>query len=257
MTSEILVDRDGPVMTVTLNRPEKFNALTFGMYARIAEVCGTVPADVRAMLITGAGAKAFAAGTDISQFRNFRTPQDGIDYETKVDEILTALECCSVPVIAAISGACTGGGAAIAACADIRIGTRDMRYGYPIARTLGNCLSASSLKRLAGLIGEPRVKDLLLTARLWTADECLDSGLVTEVVADHAALMSRSKDLAHQIAGFAPLTISTTRELMRRNRAVSPAADDHDLVGMVYTSADFREGLDAFLSKRKPVWKGR
>ena len=257
MTSEILVEHDGPVMTVTLNRPEKFNALTFGMYARIAEVCAGVPADVRVMVITGAGGKAFAAGTDISQFRDFRTPQDGIDYESKVDEILTALERCRVPVIAAISGACTGGGAAIAACADIRIGTRDMRYGYPIARTLGNCLSASSLKRLAALVGEPRVKDLLLTARLWTAGECQAAGLVTEVVDDHAALMTRAGDLARQIAGFAPLTISTTRELMLRNRDALPAADDHDLVGMIYTSADFREGLDAFLTKRKPVWKGR
>ena len=145
MTDDILVDRDGPVLTVTLNRPEKFNALTFPMYTRLAEVCTTVPDDVRAMVITGAGQKAFAAGTDINQFRAFSKPEDGLDYEKRVDEILSAIEQCPVPTIAAIAGACTGGGAAIAACCDMRLATQDMRYGYPIARTLGNCLSATSL----------------------------------------------------------------------------------------------------------------
>jgi len=259
MTDEILVARDGPVMTITLNRPEKYNALTFAMYARLAELCEGEARDgtVRAIVVTGAGGKAFAAGTDIAQFRAFETPDDGLRYEAEVDRILSAIERCPIPVIAAIAGACTGGGAAIAACCDMRIGTRDARFGFPIARTLGNCLSATSLQRLIGLIGAPRVVDLLFTSRLMPADECLAAGLVTELVDDHAALVKRAGELAHQIASFAPLTLSTTKELMRRIREAAPQVDDHDLVAKVYTSADFREGLDAFLSKRKPQWTGR
>jgi len=259
MTDEVLVARDGAVMTITLNRPEKYNALTFGMYARLAELCERDARDgsVRAIVVTGAGTKAFAAGTDIAQFRAFKSPEDGLGYEAEVDRILSAIERCPVPIIAAISGACTGGGAAIAACCDMRIATRDARYGFPIARTLGNCLSATSLQRLVGLMGAPRVVDLLYTSRLMTADECLTAGLVTEIVEDHPALLARASELAWQIASFAPLTISTTKELMRRIREAAPKIDDHDLVAKVYTSADFREGLDAFLAKRKPVWSGR
>jgi enoyl-CoA hydratase len=259
MSNEILVERDGAVMTITLNRPEKFNALTFAMYQRLADLCDGEDRDgiVRAIVITGAGAKAFAAGTDIAQFREFKTPQDGIDYETRIDKILGAIERCPVPIIAAMAGACTGGGAAISACCDMRIATRDMRYGFPIARTLGNCLSSVNLQRLTGLMGAPRVVDLLFTSRLFSAEECLAAGLVTEVCDDHAALMTRAKALAHQIAGYAPLTLSTTKELLRRIREAAPRVDDHDLVAKVYSSADFREGLDAFLTKRKPTWTGR
>jgi len=259
MTDDVLVARDGPVMTVTLNRPEKYNALTFGMYSRLAEICDGEARDgtVRAIVVTGAGGKAFAAGTDISQFRDFETPADGVDYEARVDAILSSIERCPVPMIAALAGACTGGGAAIAACCDMRIATRDVRYGFPIARTLGNCLSATSLQRLVGLMGAPRVIDILFTSRLLGADECLAAGVVTEVVEDHAALVARAQALAHQIASHAPLTISTTKELMRRIREAAPRIEDHDLVAKVYTSTDFREGLDAFLSKRKPVWKGQ
>ena len=258
MTDEILVARDGPVMTITLNRPEKFNALTFPMYARLAELCEVDARDgtVRAVVITGAGHKAFAAGTDINQFREFKSPEDGLGYEARVDKILSSIERCPVPTIAAISGACTGGGAAISACCDMRIGTRDMRYGFPIARTLGNCLSAVNLQRLTGLMGAPRVVDLLFTSRLMSAEECLAAGLITEMLDDHASLMERAKVLAHQIAGYAPLTLSTTKELLRRIREAAPKVDDHDLVAKVYMSADFREGLDAFLTKRKPVWTG-
>lgn len=257
MSEEILVTRDGAVMTITFNRPEKYNALTFAMYEGLAKACATVPEGMRAIIVMGAGAKAFAAGTDIAQFRAFKSPEDGVNYENRVDEILTAIERCPVPVIAAISGACTGGGAAIAACCDMRVGTRDMKYGFPIARTLGNCLSAKTLHRLTAMAGAPRVVEMLFTSRLLEAEECHASGIVTEIVADHAALMARVAELARQIAGYAPLTLSTTKELMRRLREQGAAADDHDLVAKVYTSADFREGLDAFLSKRKPAWTGR
>lgn len=255
--SETLITRDGAVLTITLNRPEKHNALTFGMYTAIAEACEQASADVRCVIITGAGQKAFAAGTDIAQFRAFKTPEDGVNYEHRVDEILTSIERCPVPVIAAISGACTGGGAAIVACCDIRLGTRDMKYGYPIARTLGNCLSASTLQRLVHLMGPAPVAQMLYSSDLMTAEQCLAAQLVTEVLDDYAALMARANALARQIAANAPLTIATTKTLLRRLRDAAPKVDDRDLVAKIYTSADFREGLESFLAKRKPLWTGR
>jgi enoyl-CoA hydratase len=259
VSNEILTSLDGGVLTVTLNRPEKFNALTFTMYDTITEICMNVPADgsVKAIVFRGAGGKAFAAGTDISLFRSFETPEQGIAYEKNADKVFTAVERCTVPTIAAITGACTGGGAGIAACCDMRVATRSLKFGFPIARTLGNCLSAATLERLVRVLGEPRVIDLIYTSRLIEADEALRIGLVNELVDDHEAVIARADALARQIAGHAPLTMRVTKELLRRLRHREVEVSDDDLVGMVYTSADFREGLDAFLTKRKPTWQGR
>ncbi len=257
--SHILYEiRDG-IGLVTLNRPAQRNALTFEMYARLAEICRTIPADgsVRALIITGAGPKAFAAGTDISLFRDFKTPEQGIAYEQKADAHFTAIEACPVPTIAAIAGACTGGGAGIAVCCDIRLAAADMKYGFPIARTLGNCLSAATLARLVAAIGEPRVVELIFTSRLMPADEALRIGLVSEVLPDHASLMARAQALAETLKGHAPLTMSVTKELLRRMRQAMAKVDDADLVAKVYTSEDFREGLTSFLAKRPAQWTGR
>ena len=256
---EVLYEvRDG-IGFVTFNRPQARNALTFSMYDRLAEICAGVPDDrsVRAIVISGAGGKAFAAGTDIALFRGFRSPEQGPAYEKRADEVFSAIESCKVPTIAAISGACTGGGAGIAACCDLRLGTQDMKYGFPIARTLGNCLSAATLDRLVALLGEPRVVDLLFTARLMDADEALRIGLVSELADTHETLMARAGALAHQIAGHAPLTLDTTKQLLRRLRQRNGKIDDSDLVTRSYMSADFREGLEAFLAKRPPRWTGR
>ena len=259
MSDDILKHLDNGVLTVTLNRPEKYNALTFEMYDAITEICSNVPADgsVKAIVFRGAGGKAFAAGTDISLFRSFETPEQGIAYEKNADKVFTALERCPVPTIAAITGACTGGGAGIAACCDMRIATRSLKYGFPIARTLGNCLSAATLARLVALIGEAGVIDLIYTSRLIEADEALRKGLVNEVVEDHDAVVARADALARQLAGHAPLTMRVTKELLRRLRQRHPTVEDDDLIGMVYTSADFKEGMAAFLEKRKPNWQGR
>lgn len=256
---EIIYEVRDRIGFVTFNRPQARNALTFGMYDRLAEICSGAPTDgsVAAIVITGAGDRAFAAGTDISLFRDFRTAEQGIAYEEHAAGIMTAVETCPVPTIAAISGACTGGGAAIAAYCDLRIATRDMRFGFPIARTLGNCLSAAILDRLTRLIGEGRVMDLILTARLMGAEEAMTAGLVSEVVETHAALLPRAEELARQIAGHAPLTLRATKELLRRIRRQAPKVDDTDVIAQVYTSADFREGLEAFLAKRPPRWSGR
>jgi enoyl-CoA hydratase len=249
--------RDGIAM-ITFNRPQARNALTFAMYERLAEVCTAVNGDktIRAMIITGAGGKAFAAGTDISQFRSFNTADDALDYEQRIDRVLSALEQCRVPTIAAISGACTGGGAGVAGCCDLRIATSDSKFGFPIARTLGNCLSMSNFGRFSALIGAARVKDMIFTARLIEASEALAIGLVNEVVADAAALTARAQEMARLVAGHAPLTLLATKEALRRLRPTIPRGEGDDLIVMCYTSRDFREGLDAFLSKRPPNFTG-
>ena len=248
--------RDG-VAYLTFNRPQARNALTFAMYDRLAEICEQANRDpsIRALLLTGAGDKAFAAGTDISQFRAFDKEQDALDYEARIDRVLGALERCRVPTIAAIQGACTGGGAGIAACCDLRIGTRSMRYGFPVAKTLGNCLSMNNYARLAALLGPARVKDIIFRARLIEAQEALAMGLVSELVEDGAALARRAEELVREVVSLAPLTLQATKEALYRLRP--KPEEGSDLVLMCYMSEDFREGMDAFLNKRKPVWKGR
>jgi enoyl-CoA hydratase/carnithine racemase len=249
--------RDG-IAHVTFNRPQARNALTFAMYERLAEVCALANEDrsIRAMLLTGAGDKAFAAGTDISQFRAFDKPQDALDYEARIDRVLGALERCRVPTIAAIQGACTGGGAGIAVCCDLRIAAGNARFGFPVARTLGNCLSSGNYARLAALLGPARVKDMIFRARLIEAPEALAIGLIGEMVAEPAALMPRALELTRLVAGHAPLTLQATKEALLRLRPALPAGAGDDLILMCYMSQDFREGMEAFLGKRAPRWTG-
>ncbi len=250
--------RDG-VAYVTFNRPQARNALTFAMYDRLAEICDAANADrsIRAIMITGGGDKAFAAGTDISQFRAFDKEEDALAYEARIDRVMNAIERCRVPTIAAIHGACTGGGASIAACCDLRIASREMKYGFPVARTLGNCLSLASYARLVYLVGPALVKDIVFRARLIEAEEALAKGLVSEVCGDQAELLKRAEEITRTVASHAPLTLQATKEAILRLRPQVAHGAGNDLVLMCYMSADFREGTEAFLGKRKPVWKGR
>ena len=260
-SDDLLYEVADGVARVTFNRPRARNAMLFGMYERLAAICGEVGDDpsIRVLVLTGAGDKAFASGTDISQFRAFEGPQDALDYEARIDRVLGALERVPVPTIAAIAGACTGGGAGMAACCDLRVAAANMRFGFPIARTLGNCLSMSNYARLNALLGPARAKEMIFTARLIEADEARAIGLVSEVLPDAEALRARATELARLVAGHAPLTLRATKEAFRRIKQRSLAEDgaDKDLILSCYTSEDFREGMDAFLNKRPPAWRGR
>jgi enoyl-CoA hydratase len=244
---------------VTFNRPAALNALTFDMYDRLGEICAEVHlgGPVKAIIITGAGGRAFGAGTDISLFENFSTAQEGIDYEARMERMFAKLERCPVPTIAAIAGVCTGGAAVIAAACDLRIATRQLKYGFPIARTLANCLSAANIARVALLTGVGRAVDLLLTTRLIGADEALAIGLVNELLDTPEALLERAWALGVQMATQAPLTMMAGKEVVRRMRANFGGIDDRDLITLCYGSADFREGLTAFLAKRAPKFKAQ
>jgi len=256
--AEILFRVDGEVGTLTLNRPRARNALTYAMYDGLRDICEAQAREptLRALVITGAGDKAFAAGTDINQFRDLQSAEDALAYETRIEGVLDALERVPMPTVAAIRGACTGGGAAIAAACDLRVATRDARFGFPIARTLGNCLSAANLRRLAALIGAGRVREMIFTSALLSAEEAQQAGLVSTVVDDGAALEAHLETLLETLLAQAPLTLRATKETLRRLQQAEQV-DDVDLVALCYTSADFREGLEAFLAKRKPTWQGR
>ncbi|SRR5579883_3368367 len=258
-TQDLLYQFSGGIARITINRPQARNSFTFEMYRKLADICERINSDdaVKILVLTGAGDKAFSAGTDISVFKDFTTPDDALGYEAFMDRVLSSLEKCRVPTIAAIAGACTGGGGAIAAACDLRIGTEDSKFGFPIARTLGNCLSMGNLARLSALIGPARVKDILFTARLVGAKEAHEIGLLTEVTKDRAELDARVATLAEQIAGFAPLTLRATKEGLRRLYAREREPSDQDLILMCYMSDDFREGMNAFLEKRSPKWQGK
>lgn len=257
MSDRVLYDINNQIGVLTLNRPKARNALTIDMYDRIREICAAphLGREVKALIMKGAGEQAFAAGTDIAHFRAFQNEDDAFAYEERIEATLRAVETCPVPTIAAISGFCTGGGASIAIACDLRIATQDSVFGFPIARTLGNCLSIANYGRLVALIGAGRTMDMVLTARLSEAQAAQSIGLISEILPDHAALMPRALEFAAMMASHAPLTIRATKEALSRLR--EGRTDDQDLLGMCYMSDDFREGVEAFLAKRQPQWQGR
>ena len=255
----IRVDRrDGGIAWVIFDRPQARNALTFAMWERLRGVAGELDADpaVRVVVFAGADTRAFASGTDIGEFRAFTGADDGVAYEARIEAVITALEAIRVPAIAAIAGACTGGGVSVAAACDLRVGAPSARIGVPIARTLGNCIALRNVARVADIVGLDAAKAMLLTGKLLDAQEARASGFLNEVVDDDDRLHDRAQALAEEIAALAPLTLRATKEMCRRLRAAAPMPDDGDLIRACYGSADFREGRAAFLEKRRPNWSG-
>jgi enoyl-CoA hydratase/carnithine racemase len=250
--------RESGIAWVTIDRPEARNAMTFPMWARLREVAVELDADpsVRVVVFTGEGDEAFVAGTDIAEFRGFTGADDGVAYERRIDATVGALDAIRVPTIAAIAGACTGGGVSIASTCDLRIGAPNVRIGIPIARTLGNIVSLRNVARVGELIGLDAAKALLITGKLLGSDDALRAGFLSEVVEDAPALRPRAQALAESIAGLAPLTVRASKEIARRIRASHELPDAEDLIRMCYGSNDFREGLTAFLAKRRADWTG-
>jgi enoyl-CoA hydratase len=254
---EVLFERDGPLAILTFNRPRQHNAMTWGMYEGLLSACEAVDGDaeVRALILRGAGGRAFVAGTDIGQFRAFRSPEDALEYERRMDRVITRLETVRKPTLAAIAGVAAGGGAAIALACDLRYCTPDSRLGVPIARTLGNCLSMANYARLVDLLGPARTKELIFRARLVPAADALASGLVNEIV-PAGELDAHVREVAREIARHAPITLRVTKEAIRRLALHRRAPEAEDLILQAYLSEDFREGVAAFLDKRPPAFRG-
>jgi enoyl-CoA hydratase len=243
----------------TFNRPAAKNAITWAMYDALVAACDRVDSDpaIRVLILRSNG-DAFAAGTDIQQFAQFTSADDGIAYEQRLDAVIDRLERVAVPTIAQVHGLAAGGGCVIALACDLRVCTPAAQFAVPVARTLGNCLSAANYARLVDLLGPSRTKDLLFTARAIDASEAQALGLITRI-ADHAVLAGVVGELAATIASHAPLTVRATKEALRRLAVARrpAAAEIDDLIGSCYASEDFREGVAAFLAKRRPTFTGR
>jgi enoyl-CoA hydratase/carnithine racemase len=255
-SSSFAWDITGSLGILSFTRPEARNALTWEMYEALDRACEAADQDdrIRVLIIRGGGG-AFAAGTDISQFALFETGADGVAYERRLDALADRLEAVRVPTIAEVDGPAVGGGCLIAAVCDLRICSERARFGVPVARTLGNCLSLANTARLADLIGTARVRDLLLTGRLIDAGEALAIGLATQVVpADQLDATVRA--LAEDLTTRATSTIQATKEMLRRLRGHrTPIGAAEDVIERCYGSADFREGVAAFREGRKPSFR--
>jgi enoyl-CoA hydratase len=256
---EALFETTGSIARLTFNRPAARNALTWTMYDALVAACAAVDAnaDVRALVIRGAG-DAFAAGSDIRQFAEFKSGDDGIAYEKRLDSVIDRLERVTVPTIAQVHGVAAGGGCVIALACDLRVCSPDARFGVPIARTLGNCLSVANCARLIDAVGAARASDLVFTGRLVDVAEADGMGLVTRI-AELSAIDAAVEELVATIAANAPLTIRAAKVAFHRLAAHRrlAAGQDAEFIAACYGSADFREGITAFLEKRRPRFSGR
>lgn len=254
---EILVEQDGAVLTVTFNRARQRNAMTWEMYEGLYDACERADEDdeIRVLVLRSSSDKAFIAGTDISQFSDFSRGEDGVAYEAKIARITNRLEDVDVPTVAAIRGFCVGGGLGLASVCDLRVATPSARFGLPIARTLGNCLSMNSYSVLFGQVGPSVALDLLLRARLLTGEEAHSLGFVAELCAEDE-LEAATDAVVETLLGHAPISMWAAKEAARRFRRASIPPGD-DIVARAFGSEDFRRAVAAFSAKERVVWEGR
>lgn len=247
----------GAVALVTFDRPATRNAMTWSMYGALKAICSDLHrrSDVRAVIFRGAGGEAFVSGTDISQFAKFEQAEDGVRYEALIDVHVHAVESLPMPTIAVVEGLAIGGGLAIAAACDFRICTPGTRFGLPIAKTVGNCLSMANTARLANLLGVSNLKKMLLAARLLSAEELLPTGFI-EAIVPKADITNAADQLSDRLARLAPITQRVSKQAIERWMRAN-CDESLDLVRDAYGSNDFHEGVAAFMEKRPPVWKGK
>lgn len=252
--TDLLIQRREGVLEVTFNRPEKFNSFTRAMYTRMRELFLETAQDsgIKAVVLRGAGGKAFAAGNDIADF----LAQDQVSYEAEIRTMFDALAALPQVTIAAIDGVSVGGGLAISTFCDVRVATAKSKFGYPIAKTLGNALSSPVLFRCAAIFGESITREMLLTARLVTADRAYGIGALAEVVADGEALTAAVAALVEEILPLSGVTRRTTKDQLafRASTIEQVPESEEALLRQVYGGPDFVEGVRAFLAKEKPAF---
>ena len=253
-SSNVAWDINESVAIVTVNRPAARNALTWDMYDALVEACDAAEADtkVRALIIRGSGG-AFAAGTDIAQFRDFKDGDAGVAYERRLDAVIDRIERLPLITIAEVDGAAAGGGCAIAMACDLRICSDRASFGVPVSRTLGNCLSMNNTARMVDVLGPALTRDLLLTGRMMDAREAASRG-VANLVVPPAQLPQEAIKIAAELSTRARSTVAATKAMLIRLRdhRRPPAGSADDIIRACYGSREFKQGVEAFLSGRRP-----
>ncbi len=258
MDNELIIERRGPVVRLTVNRPEVRNALSIAVAQRIAQTLRDLSRDrtVRVFVLTGAGDRVFVSGADVTEFREqLATPEQALNYDATAEQLQSALRAVPQPVIARIQGHAVGSGSIVAASCDFRIAVRTAKFGIPVAK-FGFLATVPDTLRLVQLVGTAKAKWLLMTGQLVEAPEARAIGLIDQVV-DAADLDTTVDALAAILAANAPLTIKATKQIIEtfsapNNSVVSGAP----WYAEIFRRADFREGLDAFFAKRKPEFTG-
>ncbi len=259
MSDTILVERDGDIATVILNRPEKLNAISMEMWTRLGEVARDLSSDngVRCIVLRGAGDKAFSPGADISEFSEHRaTAEQGEAYGKLVHGVFGVLKECPIPTVAMIKGICVGGGLEVASLCDIRICGESSRFGAPISK-LGLVMAYPEISCLRDLVGPQVALEILLEARVFDAAEALQKGLVSRIVPDDE-VEAEAMATARRIADGAPLVHRWHKKFLERLADPTPLTEDEKREGYAcYNTEDFKTGTAAFLAKKKPEFKGR
>lgn len=253
----VVYEKDGNVARITFDNPPAHNALSRAMWQRLGDICAEIADDrsIRVVTFRGAGGKSFVSGNDISGFLSFESGKDGINYEREMDGFISAVESLPQPTVAIIEGWALGGGLGISLACDFRIATPNSKFGYPVGKTLGNCLSIKSYARLVAHVGVAHAKRILLYGEMPTAAEWHALGVVLAVV-EKDQIDATAAEVVERLASMAPLTVQASKEAIRRlTHAAHPAFDD--MIEMVYGSEDFRNGVRNFMEKKPQNWLGR